>query len=339
MAADLAKHTALAAIQAQTLSVLAELLEPGTRVALVDYPNHENAGDHLILLGQMKYLRELGVTVDYFGDITRYDKSDLDHFVPEGPILIQGGGNFGDRWTEIEAFRERVIAENHDRRIIQLPQTVEFGTANGLAQAQDVVAAHPDMTILVRDHVGVELTRQQFPTASVRFCPDCALGVGLLYPSKYDDPSVEVMYLRRGDSESTGRGVALPGNVTHIASDWGLAALDKLKWWAYHLPGAVMRRVPLLRRPLYPLQHKLYMPMAELNVRSAQKIIGQGRILLTDRLHATVLGMLMGHPVVAMDNANGKVSAIYRDYLGTIPGVFLADGANDARDRVTGLLD
>ncbi|MCD2158325.1 polysaccharide pyruvyl transferase, partial [Rhodococcus cerastii] len=65
--------TAIEKIQADTLTVLRALFEPGQSVALLDFPDHFNAGDHLIWLGQLKYLEQLGVQVSYTADPLRYD--------------------------------------------------------------------------------------------------------------------------------------------------------------------------------------------------------------------------------------------------------------------------
>jgi exopolysaccharide biosynthesis predicted pyruvyltransferase EpsI len=43
---------------------------------------------------------------------------------PDDPILLHGGGNFGDVWPGFQRFREQVIRESPNRRIIQLPQTI-----------------------------------------------------------------------------------------------------------------------------------------------------------------------------------------------------------------------
>jgi pyruvyl transferase EpsO len=58
------------------------------------------------------------------------------------------------------------------------------------------------------------------------------------------------------------------------------------------------------------------------------------RLVFTNRLHATVLAALMGKPAVAMDNANGKISAIIGDYLGRMPGVRYAPSVKEAEATV-----
>jgi exopolysaccharide biosynthesis predicted pyruvyltransferase EpsI len=328
---------ALEQIQNETMTILSGLLEPGQRVALVDFPNHENSGDSLIFLGQLRYLDRLGVKVDYIADGSRYNPSDLRVLVPNGPILIQGGGNFGDRWEYMQALRERVIGDFPDRQIIQLPQGIDFQDGPRLVQAQQVLNAHPGLTLLIRDHAGVERTRALFQSANVLFCPDMAFGYGEV---RSGDPAVDAVVLRRNDSESLAvaeRFTMLPA-VTHVDLDWGLTGIAKLIAKVLHFPGALTKRIPPLAVSLHPIQRRAYEAIARNNVRHAVRILSKGRLVVTDRLHATVLATLMGKPVVAMDNANGKVSAIVGDYLGRMPGVHYASSIKEAENKVDSFL-
>ena len=52
-------------LRAELLQVLASVLPRGERVALVDSPFHDNAGDSAIWLGEEAALRELGHEVAY----------------------------------------------------------------------------------------------------------------------------------------------------------------------------------------------------------------------------------------------------------------------------------
>lgn len=60
--------------------------------------------------------------------------------------------------------------------------------------------------------------------------------------------------------------------------------------------------------------------------------------MVTDRLHAAVLATLLGRPVVARDNANGKLAAVFADYLGRFPLARFARTPEEARDHVRELL-
>ena len=329
--------SALEQIQNETLNILARLLTRGQRVALVDFPNHENSGDALIFLGQLRYLDLLGVHADYIADGSRYNPVHLKKLVPTGPILIQGGGNFGDRWEYMQAFRERIVRDFPDRQIIQLPQGIDFREGPRLEQAQSTLNAHPDLTLLIRDHVGVERTRGLFPKAKVHFCPDMAFGYGKIQAKQ---PQVDAVILRRNDSESLegDERLTIHHPVSHIDLDWGLTGMAKFLDRLFHLPGALTKRLPFLAVPLHPLQRRAYTAIATNNVRHAVQILSNGRLIVTNRLHATVMAALMGKSVVALDNANGKVSAIIGDYLGRLPGVHFAPSVTSAVSMVNSLL-
>lgn len=325
-------------IQGDTLQVLSEVLVSGQHVALVDFPNHENSGDALIFLGQLRYLERLGVHVDYIADGSRYSPDDLRALVPSGSILIQGGGNFGDRWDYMQELRERVISDFPDRRIIQLPQGIDFHDGPKLDKAQQVLGAHPDLTLLIRDHAGVARTRELFPTANVIFCPDMAFGYGTV---KTDSMDYDAVVLRRNDSESLegAERFTMHPSGSHIDLDWGLTGVARLKDRLLHIPGAVTKRIPALAVPLHPIQKKAYKAIAENNVQNAVRILSRGRLIVTNRLHATVLAALMSKPVVAMDNANGKISAIIGDYLGGMPGVQYAPSIKEAQALIDSYFD
>ncbi|WP_157180174.1 MULTISPECIES: polysaccharide pyruvyl transferase family protein [unclassified Rhodococcus (in: high G+C Gram-positive bacteria)] len=305
-------------------------------MAIVDFPNHQNAGDSLIWLGQKEYLRRLGTNIGYVCDISRYDPRILNDLVPEGPILIQGGGNFGDRWIPMQNFRERVIQDFPDRSIIQLPQSIDFSPGPRLEHAQKILSNHRDLTIFIRDRAGVMMTQELFPNNTVVFCPDLAFGNKPITPTA--EPEKEFVFLKRRDSESV-HGTNFPGaeHISYIESEWGLTGLRAIQWAILHFPGAVAKRSFYARNTLQPLLAKLYDRQAELNVRNAIGILSRGDKVLTDRLHATVLASLMGKQVLAMDNSNGKVRAIYNDYLCRMPGTTFVDSEVDAKREISKL--
>src|SRR5215207_2636479 len=67
-------------------------------VALVDFPNHTNVGDQAIWVGARRLLEQLGSDVGYVADHASYSPRRLRQRVPHGPVLLHGGGSFGDVW-------------------------------------------------------------------------------------------------------------------------------------------------------------------------------------------------------------------------------------------------
>lgn len=322
----------LDAVQDTTMAVLSKLLKRGTQVALVDFPNHVNAGDSLIFLGELAYLKRLGVDVGYLVDKGRYRPDVLARLVPAGPILLHGGGNFGDRWEQFQLFRERVISDFPDRQIIQLSQGVEFSEGPRLTRAQTVFNAHPSLTLLIRDRVGAARTNELFPNATVLFCPDMAFGVSDIRAAAR--PSYDLVLLERDDSESVGETFVAEAPLTMLTIDWGMIGVEKLQEAWLRIPGLLVKRVPGLAVALNPLLKRSLIALSRLRTRSAVKILSKGTVIVTDRLHATVYAAMLGKPVVAMPNANGKIQAIVNDYLGTLPGVTFAETAAEAQQVV-----
>lgn len=325
----------LGEIQQQTLDVLSKHLSRGDKIALLDYPRHQNAGDALIWLGAKEYLKRLGVEVTYIASLNHFSADELRKRVPHGPILINGGGNFGDRWVESQAFKESVIEQFPDRKIVQLPQTMEFNTSAGLTRAQAVYGSHPDTTILIRDRAGYEAAKAAFPNNDVEFCADMALGYGF---HKRGKPKYSLLFLKRTDNEAVDQDIPTLDGPSHKVVDWGFRGPFRVPAWrALRLAEDVARVIPALTPVVYPLVERSFNVMAEANVRSASKILSEGKIIITDRLHAMVLAALLGIPVFAYDNANKKVSALFKDYVGDLPGVYFAEDAFEATAKARDL--
>ncbi|WP_136707697.1 polysaccharide pyruvyl transferase family protein [Agromyces sp. H66] len=308
----------LANIRRATESVLRELLRPGEQVALLDYPLYFNPGDALIYLGTLETLSRLDVPVSYTTDLHRYSPVRLAERHPRGPILLQGGGNFGDQYPRHQSFRERVLADFPDRRIIQLPQSTDMSveTAQGIRRRY---VRHAALTVLLRDTRSMRFAEQNLSGVDVRLCPDLAFGYS---PRRTATPTIDVIELKRVDRESIETTLFTPmAGVSVRRSDWRISRAERLVWNT--LQGRRTKLVPLAIPML--ADSPAYETAARMLVRSAHRMLEQGRIVVTDRLHAAVLAALIGRAVVARDNANRKLSAIIEDYLGDLGAVMAPD--------------
>jgi exopolysaccharide biosynthesis predicted pyruvyltransferase EpsI len=297
--------TTAATLAGRVRETLADLVTPGEPVALLDFPNHMNVGDSAIWLGERALLRSLGVPVAYACDQRGYRPEHLRAALPEGTILLHGGGNFGDVYPRHQRLRERVVRDFPDRRIVQLPQTVEFEDERALEEAARRFAAHERFTLLARDrrsveHYGPRLARD------VRLCPDSALGLGPLgTPGEGDG----VLWLARADGEAQGDAAAGPPAVRR--ADWP------------SMPG-VWRRRRLLSRALSfatsagaPLARPgaaLFDRLAAERVTAGAALLSSARAVITDRLHGHILALLCGVPHVVTDSRTGKVRRFYEDW-------------------------
>lgn len=317
------------AIQRESVEALRDVLPVGEDVALLDHPSHFNAGDLLIYQGELRYLERLGMRTPYVCTTFSYDSAVLAKRLPKGALLLHGGGNFGDRYPKYQHLRERAIIDHPDRKIIQLPQTIEFRDGEALERTQRIYSAHPDLTLMIRDNAGLEQARDLFPENKVVACPDMAFGVGELRPVSAADN--EIVLLKRRDQESLHSDNSLPDVLRRAyRADWHISSADNAKWWPVTILNQLVHHVPSVRNAVYPLARKAFDWQADIIVKNAIRIMSRGEVVVTDRLHAAVYAILMGKNVVMVDNANKKISNIYRDYLAGSPMTRLASDFDEA---------
>ncbi|HEX6644741.1 MAG TPA: polysaccharide pyruvyl transferase family protein, partial [Gemmatimonadales bacterium] len=291
----------LASMHAQIDAVLAPLLPPGTPVALLDFPDHGNVGDSAIWLGETAALRALGIRHPvYVCRADAYDRRVLAKVIGDGVILLHGGGNFGDLWPYFQRFREQVVQDFPDHRIVILPQSIMFTGREALDRARRVLDAHRRLTILVRSRRSLELAAREFQAPS-HLCPDMALRLPPLEAGVA--PGLDFVWLSRTDPERSAPEVPPPPDVRQV--DWVAPDMPFRR-----LMGLLHRR-PTLLRHLGPL---VYDRLAWIQVRRGLRILGSGRGVVTDRLHAHILCLLAGIPHCILDNNYGKVRAVYETW-------------------------
>jgi len=300
---------------------LRELLPSGTRCALVLYPDHWNAGDAAIWCGTRKLLRELEVEVAYGCDTTSYDARALRLALPEGPILILGGGNFGDVYKPEQSLRHRVLWDHPGRPVIQLPQSIWFCETDAVADLEETMRRHGRCTLLVRDAKSLEFAQKNF-SAPARLCPDMVHALDLSeLPRQAEVPVVAVW---RNDRESSEPPPPLPENS--IVGDWtlpdgklpeeqasrmSLAGLEFHRWVGRLKPGepcSIRRRLAWKHLPW------LWDQLAEDRYLRGCRMLTRGQVTVTNRFHGHLLCWLMGQPHVVRDVCNGKVSAYHETW-------------------------
>lgn len=305
--------------------VWGELFPPGTRCALALYPDHWNAGDAAIWWGTRRLLGELGVTVGHACDPWSYDPAALRASVPEGPILLLGGGNFGDVYPRESSLRRRILVDFPGRHIVQLPQSVWFRSPEAVAEMAGLVALQRNFTLVLRDDASLAFARRHFPAANAVLCPDTVLALDV--HGREAAAESPVVALWRGDAEAAGQLPPLPSGW--VARDWTVpggvlpeseqreltTAARAFREWVGPPPPWPPREgeaCPLRRRLAWRHLPWLWDQLAEDRARRGLRILSRGRVVITNRLHAHLLCTLAGIPHVACDTANGKLFA-HRD--------------------------
>lgn len=322
--------------------VLTPLLNVARRVALLDFPNHNNVGDSAIWLGERRFLRRGGVEVVYACDVRTYDRTIMRRTLgASGTILLHGGGNVGDLWPVHQRFRERVLDDFPAATIVQLPQTVRFADPSGVPAVRARMSRHERFTMLVRDAHSLDLAQHGLGLRAV-LCPDLAFA--LAPPAEQARPKHDVVCLLRTDGESAGAHPPLPGA---FVTDWIGGAPGGRRWplparAAFRLGWRYSRHYHGLRGALRHgsgAQPWFFDGLAAARLRRGYAILSSGRAVVSDRLHGHILCLLLGRPHVLLEERYGKLRAFHDAWTPTSPLTRWADDAAHAvqiaRDMVT----
>ncbi|MGO4612688.1 polysaccharide pyruvyl transferase family protein [Nocardia sp. 2TAF39] len=304
----------------------------------MDFPRHSNVGDSAIWLGERALLHALGVDLVYTCDLRTYSADQLADRVPPGDtILVHGGGNLGDLWPHHQRLREQIIGSFAQHRIIQLPQSVHFEDPDNLSRASAVFDAHPDLTLLLRDRRSLRQARRAFRARCI-LCPDSAMALPELPP-----PAVahrRILWLKRTDHESANGGDPPPVDGMH-ATDWTGAQGAEPSWnLRLRTTQQTMEQAGSAAYSVTGLLNA-YDRHAEQQLLRGCRLLGTARVVITDRLHAHLLCLLMGLPHVILDDKNGKVSSYWQTWSpdGRSPVVVFARTPGQAIDEAERLAD
>lgn len=307
--------------------------------ALLDYPDHANVGDSAIWAGQIAFLDRHGVARRLVG-ANDMDLSEVQALSPDLPVLLHGGGNFGDLWPHHQMFREAVLSQFRDRLVIQLPQSIHYDDSALIERTAKVIAAHPRFVLMVRDRPSLELARARF-ACDVRLCPDMAFALGPQPRPVLPDRNVVMLMRTDGErrSDINSRGAELP-------QDWMVAD------WLEDEPDLYSRTLTATRlKALLSLNPRRMGRMARRNayhniladrrIARGMRLLSRGRYVITDRLHVHILCTLMAIPHCVLDNRYGKIArlseAFGTSWLGVDRAENLPDAISIARHRLSAL--
>lgn len=273
------------------------------KIALIDFPNYANVGDSAIWLGQTKYFDNYHhIKPSYISAQHNFDPVEMQNAIGEdGVIFISGGGNFGDLWKSHQIFREHVIQKFPSRKIVQLPQSIHFDSSTALKRAADIINAHSDFTLLVRDEASLRIAQDNFQ-CKIELCPDTAFCLGPLRPPAL--PSCSQLMLLRTDKERVDSAVAIDStrSVDWINDDKNQypSKIDKIRniFYAF-LPCARTKAEARLDE---------YHRISSSRLNRGLSLLSSAEEVISDRLHAYILSLLLGIPCRPLDNSYGKIN-------------------------------
>ena len=299
----------------------APLIPQGRGAALVDFPDSANCGEHAIWLGQKRLLSELGITIVYESSAQSYDRDAMASRIGAGTIFMQGGGNLS-RHPFRQELRLRVLQDFPNNKIILFPQQVTSRDNQELERIVKAVGRHPDVTLFARSIEAQRLLTEHFRHHTrVELAPDMSF---LLGPQiRPVEPLFDIVWLARTDQERA-------NDRTEAAARLASQAAEKVVLPKF-ADGVEINLVVKQRPPTVLLtdwqslvfeneEARLAYQRLDFDARSqarvsrALHILSLGRLVVTDRLHAHILCLMMGIGHVLVSDESGKNRHFYETW-------------------------
>lgn len=298
------------------LANVASSFDTSRRCIYIDYPLHANIGDLLINLGSEQFFADHRIYI--WKRYNHYDFPDQIKGIRQDDVfLLHGGGNLGDLWEPYQSFRESILERYPKNRVIFLPQTVHFQSRTRERESMRRMSSHRNLHVFARDYASLKRL-QDGGLECVSMAPDMAHSlIGVLRPASEAEKNSE-LHLIRTDKEGSP-----PPPDFHPAGypivDWENGTIARSRRFIHPY---VLKAVKGIGRYMRPLDaHGLWYWHRDGMIRDGIKLVSRHETIVTNRLHAILLGLLLGRKVRAWDNSYGKLSAYYDAWLSDVEGL------------------
>lgn len=300
-------------LQTEARKVLDSVIPSDAHIILLDYPNTTNVGDSLIWLGEIAYLNSRGLKPSYVCDVENYDKNNINKILNKNSILLMhGGGNFGTVWKKIHNFRLQVLKDFPNIKIVQFPQTIHFDDDSKVKEMSDAIRLQGNYVLLARSHKSYEFAKQNFQT-ELYLCPDMAFFIGEINSKIM--PIFDRFILSRTDHEKSSNALTdktkFNKNISYEIADWLEPTLYERFLHRLQMHSVTIRKVIDPNNLTLLL---LWNQLSKSRMKRGIQLLSKGNVVLTDRLHAHILSILIGKAHVIADNSYGKVSDFYQTW-------------------------
>lgn len=274
----------------------------------LELPFYINPGDALIWKGTEQFLSELPYRCLYRAAFSTFDYQPL----PKNVIIVmQGGGNFGDLYRSNQDFRLMIMEKYPDNRIVILPQTVYYKSALQLIRDVWAMRKHRYLTICARDAYSYDFLRRYGFTSHVLMVPDMAF-----YCQMDDLRSLTVaedkklLVFKRVDAEQQAS--------AYLDEAAATSGADVSDWEVVEHPNEMtekLRTLILSQHPHQEINDYCLQTLLPYLIASGVRQISQYGKVVSTRLHAAIIAVLLEKETVVLNNSYGKNLHFYDTWL------------------------
>lgn len=259
-------------------------------VFLIFTPEHANLGDHAIALSEINMLREMGI--DFFEltgrQLEMLADNDYLKLLNGCSILVNGGGNLGLLWPDIDKLNKRIIRDNNRSRICFLPNSIyypdnDYGFRE-MAKSMELFNRHEQLTLMAREIYSYQLMSQIYKRV-------------ILFPDM-------VMYLNQSENKNIKR----KGCLISFRQD-----IEKV------MPDKVREKCIRFARDNFSTVH-FYDTVRPVNISPINredalndcfKIFRESELVITDRLHGMIFAAITGTKCLVFEGKGKKIRGCY----------------------------
>ena len=300
----------LSALKLQ-LAGITKLFDRDSRIFYLDYPVYNNVGDLLINIGTEQFFLDHDISIYRRYSVLDMPSDDQLETDDNTTFLFQGGGNFGDLYADHQGMRERLVEQFHHVRIVFLPQSLFYSSMEAQRESFEKIARHPNFHILARDKESLDALRD-FGITDSSMMPDMAHMLWEEVAAISSGEEGREIYFLRQDREATAVPLELAKRFSSESVDWNNIV---------SLPHRIRARLAFYflktfgRITSTRLNTWLWYSTRDQMVADAVRYFSRHDRIYTNRLHAMLLGLILGRNVVAFDNSYGKLSRYINAWL------------------------
>lgn len=270
--------------------ILKERIRNPEAVFLVMTPEHSNLGDHAIALAETNMLGKIGIP---YIELTGAKLSCLYYTnwlkVMNGrPILINGGGNLGTLWFDVEKETRKIISDNQKSPIYILPNTFYYEDSpwgkEELEKSIQLYGKHPNLHLYAREKGSYEAMSGIYQ--NVKLVPDMVLSL---------DESGDIQ-------QRDGCLLCLRNDCEKTRTDKDESAIFQQ---ATALFGEKVRYTDMCVDHSVPIENR----ERELSWKFDE--FRRASLVITDRLHGMIFCAITGTPCIVINSKSPKVRGCY----------------------------
>ena len=273
-------------------------------------PNYGNLGDQAIAVYTSSFIKK------YFPDyeLLTFDEEDTYKNIlgikavcsSNDIIFIQGGGNMGNIYPNIEYLRQFCIKEFPDNVVISMPTTIKYtdnkeGT-KALIESKKIYDNKDNLILFAREKLSYNRIREYYPNARVMLCPDIVLSMGDLERKQYHrkNDSIPIVCLRK----------ELESALSEDERDYLISCIVADYPESFIFDTEVKRTISSVLR--------------EIEVKSIIKQFGRASFVVTDRMHGMIFSAITGTPCLVFKSMDEKITGTY-DWIKDRKNIVLHD--------------